>query len=76
MKAAYKITNRQKFYQVADIDLSGLTASNHYNGNYNQFAARGTIHIELQDGETIESWGEHGENDFEGLGFKLECIED
>lgn len=72
MKAAYEITNEKKFYsQVADIDLSGLSATDHYNGNYNKFAARGTIHIELQDGEVIESWGEHGQNDYEYLGFKL-----
>jgi hypothetical protein len=53
-----KITNKEKFKQVSTVDLSGA-------GKYIfQGAFNGNVCVYLENGETIESDGEHGANDW------------
>ena len=49
----YKITDKNKFVQIDDIDLSGAGNSIWKN------AFDGTVYIELTNGESITSDGQH-----------------
>lgn len=78
METLVKITNEKLYNEkVVDVDTSGLSATNYYNGRYGNFCASGHISIELEEGDSIESTGEHGSRDYEEeYGFILECKED
>lgn len=59
-----KITNEEKFNQVSDVDLSGASKSI-WRGSFD-----GHVYIQLENGEEIESDGQHGINDWqEDFGF-------
>ena len=75
METLVKITN-EKLYnkKVIDVDASGLSSTNCYNGRYGNFCASGHISIELKNGQWTEATGEHGSKDYEeDYGFVLEC---
>lgn len=78
METLVKITNEKLYNEkVVDVDTSGLSSTNYYNGRYGNFCAIGHMSIELEDGDIIESTGEHGPRDYEEeYGFILECKED
>jgi hypothetical protein len=75
METLVKITNEKLYNEkVIDVDTSGLSSTDYYNGRYGNFCASGHISIELENGEWIESTGEHGSKDYEeDYGFVLEC---
>jgi len=68
MKTDYSIIFPQIFNdEVNDLDLSGLVCSN----DKNNFVARGTISIRLENGKEITATGEHGAMDYREYGFIL-----
>ena len=74
METKFKIIDEDVFNdKISDIDLSSCNATNHFRGNYNDFRAVGTIAIQLESGEEIESTGEHSRYDFDEYGFELYC---
>ncbi|MDD5507759.1 MAG: hypothetical protein PHD25_05440 [Bacteroidales bacterium] len=75
MKAQLIISNARLFSRkVKDINLKGLTGTDHHNGILGNVCFTGNLSIRTRAGGWKDITGEHGSRDYESeYGFILEC---